>query len=91
MVWDGVGAPRVTGAGGVIDRAPVLPRPDPDQPLDLEDLIADLAEVARASGERLHLHETVGALLDIWQVRSQQARARREPGEDGGETPADAA
>jgi hypothetical protein len=104
VVWDGVGAPRVTGAGGVIERAPLLPRPDPDQPLDLEDLIADLAEVARASGERLHLHETVGMLLDIWQVRGQQARARREAAlraaagaedsaqrEGGGGTPADAA
>jgi hypothetical protein len=91
VVWDGVGAPRVTGAGGVIERAPLLPRPDPDQPLDLEDLIADLSEVARASGERLHLHETVGTLLDIWQVREQQARAKREAGEDGGGTPADAA
>jgi hypothetical protein len=78
VVWDGVGEPRVTGASEVIERAPLLPRPDPDQPLDLEDLIPDLAEVARASGERLNLHYTVGALLDVWQVRDQQARARRQ-------------
>ena len=104
VVWAGVGEPRVTGASEVIERAPLLPRPDPDQPLDLEDLIPDLTEVARASGERLHLHYTVGALLDVWQVRDQQARARREaalaaaaaaeagaPGEGGGRTPADAA
>jgi hypothetical protein len=91
VVLGGVGEPRVTGASEAIERAPLLPRPDPDQPLDLEDLIADLSEVARASGERLHLHETVGTLLDIWQVRDQQARARREAGEDRGGTPADAA
>jgi hypothetical protein len=78
VLWDGSGEPRVTGVNDVIERAPLLPRPDPDQPLDLEDLIPDLTEVARASGERLHLHETVGALLDIWQVRDQQARLRRE-------------
>ena len=75
VVWDDAGRPRVTGARDVIEAAPLLPRPDPDQPVDLEDLIPDLSEVARASGERLDLHYAVGAILDVWQVRAQQARA----------------
>jgi Domain of unknown function (DUF222)/HNH endonuclease len=74
VLWDGTGEPRVTGADAVIERAPLLPRPDPGKPLDLEDLIPDLSEVARASGERLNLHYTVGALLDVWQARAAHGK-----------------